>query len=402
MSLLRLVLGFILLTPLLSAVPQGWAQDQESLHILSRFIGVDLRDMAALAPGRVPDAEAMLNHLEHNPQAYVSRRRFSRQGVSYEQRRNQIYGVEIAELPHGAVGGGVTYRLHLTEGNGIAHLKLRKYDVTLRLEEGQPVVHDVSLVSTHDLADETLHIEASLSEQLLVVRGASTGLVKVYPMAVGMLDEGVTEGSAGRTVVVTPTYRGASLRRGGLYEEVARGGLFRNRPFMHIVNARGRVQNIGFHANTASGTPVTMIYRGYASSGCMRLREKDLYELYSLLTTSTQGRIEVDVVDRLPPGASDFYHPYPHWDVYKRVLNVGTADDPRERRSVPEGGFRPLREAEVVPGPVPPHSALHFVNGDDPTPEEHEAYCTAPGGLLLSDDMSSDVFITPVATGVAK
>ena len=343
-------------------------------------LGVDLRDVADHAPGQWPDAEAILSDITQRTALYAPGKHFSRGGVTGAWRGREVYGVEIPEPPQVLRDGRIAYMVNVSVGV-LTAVKLRKLEVILgRDARGGISVDSVALQQVYDLSRERLHLTASLYHRMAVLRGEASGLLKVYPLAVGMLDEGVTEGSGGRTVVVTPTYASASIRFGSYFSEESRPGLFRNLPFISIVNSRGGVQNIAFHVNTVSGTDVTFLQRGFASSGCMRLRQKDILELHDLLRTT--GRIGVDVVARFTDVSLS--HPYPLWDEYKRVLNVGTAERPREKRSIPERGTRFLREAEVVHAP-PPYERLTFVDGDHLTPEEDAAYSAAPEDLQIPE-----------------
>jgi hypothetical protein len=178
--------------------------------------------------------------------------------------------------------------------------------------------------------------------------------------------DNVTPAARGRTVVVTPEYENARIHLSMAQER--KPGVFGNRPFMPITTARGYTGDIAFHWDANP-----RLLRGFMSNGCIRLRDKDVYELYGLLRTQRRRFMSVRV--SLHSAATAAQHPYPLLNnMYRQVTNFGTKDEPRHQRALTEDSQRAYRVAELVRAPVPQLSYLSAVQADHWTDTEREEY----------------------------
>jgi hypothetical protein len=327
--------------------------------------GVDLRDVHQHAPGSWPDAEAILADITAHPHRYAAGHSFNPLGTS-RIRSSEIQGVEIPEPAVRLRDGRYSYEANVTFlERGV--MRLRRHQVILG--GPTPRVDSVHLVREHDLSDVELEITVGLYDRAAVLRAPSVGLFKIYPLGVGMIDPGVTVASRGRTLVVTPTLRNARLYN--RYMESARhDGHFRGLPFMPIRTSEDGILNVAFHGNTGSGG-VRSVERGFVSNGCMRMRRKDVIELFDLLKHSSRDHFfRVNILPRLE---ENVFHPFPMLNAHYQVTNLGTAESPRSVRSS-RGGGRRLRISHRVESAPPGFEELEFIDGDHMTEREHREY----------------------------
>lgn len=192
------------------------------------------------------------------------------------------------------------------------------------------VLEDIPVKNTH------FDISVGLVDRMLVLEDVYNDITMVYPIGVGGVDPGVM--SPG-TRILTPEFHGAKLEKRRVIAKRTMPAYYRGEPFMPITTGHGTETPIGFH--------ITIIYddadwkklgpnylvRGFDSHGCMRLRQKDLHELFDVVMESPGDSVPVDIdyyvyyrdanMDRNESeGQMKQVHPYPlRQDSYQRVKN---------------------------------------------------------------------------------
>jgi hypothetical protein len=349
---------------------------------IESLLAADLRDWAAFEGERFPWAALLLEDLRGAGRSELlpSRVNLHSEGIVKGREENTVLGVRLARPPRLLAQGRTEFELWLSY-NLTRTTEFRRVRVVLggyALGEGGRILSR-QVVETLAGSEISWRLQVDLYQrQLLLTADSHPGLFVLFPIAVGMFDEGVTRASGGQTRLVTPEYRTAFLRKHQITAERPKG--FGFRPFIPLSLSDGTVQNIAFHVMPTKirrrwqVVRVPELKRGFLSNGCMRMRQRDLYELYYLFTRSAGDAMPAQVL--LETGQT-WVHPFPHFNErYARVRNFGTAERPLARREPHEPGGRPLRVHEYVNAAPPSLSEIVPVDGEnrsDPaTPEYTE------------------------------
>lgn len=300
--------------------------------------GVDLRDLAKYRTD-VPEAPVLVASMLKKPELYFPKGvGFHKEGAGTsldKKRRNTVYGIEFPQAPTSDANNGtttafVTALVH-TDSKDFYFLKM-----AITLDSATQTVTSVVNQAEIPLSKTQFSIQVSLGQRKLILADWVNGIQKVYPLGVGSIDMGIRDKSVagGKTVSMTPQFKNASLDSNLLYE--AKNDLtYKGMPLLPIIpNGSSRPAEEAFHI-VQHATVIDLkknkfdynhMVRGFDSHGCMRLREKDLYELYSIARNSGQRYTPVDISNWLPALPD---HPYPLNDAYyKTVKNHGTALKP--------------------------------------------------------------------------
>ncbi|MGE3975618.1 MAG: L,D-transpeptidase [Bdellovibrionales bacterium] len=289
--------------------------------IPAHSFGVDLRDIIAYKTGLKSLAQTVIQNLQENPEWYVPGGvSFIMAGPGFEPttRVNAIFGIEFTKLildsEQKITGAVLSIFYHSkTMGVRVRHMKFQ-------LDEEQKIS---SVVFLQELTARNIQfkLEVSLSGRKLIVRAEDQGIFKIFPLGVGGFDEGV---EAPGTRLLTHTIPQAIVDPRKMASEVYDPEYFMGRPFIVIGDQTGRKTGFGFHYSIT-----TRLLRGFVSHGCMRMADKDLYELYTLLSHNRQ---KIDLA-MLMTSSFEYDHPYPLInDRYGRVKNFGTKAAPEIRR----------------------------------------------------------------------
>ncbi len=176
------------------------------------------------------------------------------------------------------------------------------------------------------IAETNFSFYTDIVERKTIAFDIKSEITKVFPVAVGALDVrtfyGMDDFVGSMTVEMTDNakiFLGQGL---GLYESRIRPWYYKGRPFLGILDNNGSTyKEIGYHYKIDEGPLV----RGFVTHGCIRVRDKDLYQM-SAMVFSSQGDVSVKVVNsfskdsELKPFAS-IEHPYPKTDVGFMFLN---------------------------------------------------------------------------------
>jgi hypothetical protein len=113
-------------------------------------------------------------------------------------------------------------------------------------------------------------------------------------------------------------------------------------PFLRISTSNANYSTVGIHIQQNWPTFI----RGFDSHGCIRLREKDLMEVFNIMSFGPQNSLALSIVYLIEPTPE---HPYPlSENSYKSVTNYGTPERPAVLRDKDD-----LVVMDVVNAPVP-------------------------------------------------
>ncbi|MGZ3689131.1 MAG: L,D-transpeptidase, partial [Bdellovibrionota bacterium] len=187
----------------------------------------------------------------------------------------------------------------------------------------------------------------------------SLGLRLVYPMAAGGLDPGLTENSDGHWTLMTPVFHQAHLTRRNAYAARTNPSYYRGLPFMRVMRQGNEWTEFAFHTRLAREIERPETFRGFNSHGCLHLRDRDLQEMYLLLSRGGLSEIPLNVLWSIP--AESFDTPFPSWDSsYQKVANCAASGQDAHSCEDPDTGLTKMFEK---PG-APPFDRLVPVNGD--------------------------------------
>ncbi len=291
--------------------------------------GVDVRDLVEHRASELPELGVVYRKMRTHPQWFFPPGvRMTRRGpgLSPETRVNAVYGVELLRTPRRYAQDRTTdfFLVALLHAEGRGFL-FRSFQI--RTAGSPRRVTGVHIYGDHPLSKARFSVRVSLVDRKVIVTEERTGMRKVYPIGVGGVDFGATPMSRGRTMLLTPLYRRATLDRSTALEAREEPAHFQGMPFLRISRRDGEWTPIAFHVKQNP-----KLIRGFLSHGCLRMRERDLYELHALLMHGDAASVPVDILlksDR-PEDAID--HPYPlHDRSFKRVKNL-EADSNRPSR----------------------------------------------------------------------
>jgi hypothetical protein len=269
---------------------------------------VDLRDIAKFKPELFPEARVIIDSMKSEPSRY------------FPDDIAMVHGVELMEAPVRDDKSVTAKAIALTQSPHDG-LVFRKYEISVASDSVQSVKQtDVIPVSkTH------FQLKVGLVQRKLVLEEPEYQIKKIYPIGVGGFDEGVSPESKGQVRLTTPIFESAKLEQRHAIEARTEPAYYKGLPFLPITNRNGRRTTIAFHILMEDP-----MRRGFESHGCMRLRKKDLMELYLLLMNEANDNMPVQVLYTLPD-ASD--SPYPLNEIgYMRFKNFGDLQHPETRR----------------------------------------------------------------------
>ena len=203
-------------------------------------------------------------------------------------------------------------------------------------------VQDIPLNSTE------FRVDVGLISRIVLLRDQNSDLILTFPLGVGAIDFNIM--GAG-TRILTPEFQNATLRRATVNPARTDPSYYRNLPFMPITNRHGRVTDIAFHITILSdkdwnnGAGSNFLMRSFQSHGCMRMRGKDLNQLYQIVMHGGSSELPVNVNAFLNTSPNDkesldplnLAAPYPfEVQTYMQVKNFSPPGDPPTYQRDPE------------------------------------------------------------------
>ena len=258
---------------------------------------VDLRDVVEHYGASFPEAKTMLtkitdkeNYFFPGDVDYLS------SGPRKNRERNQIYGLEIKECPF-VLDDRVEFHIQaFYQWKGSFYYQI--FYVHLDRKTSQ-VTYLISYKNSI-WENRKLKIEIFSLERKVFLTQSNGNIIKIYPIAVGGFDEAVLSNSVS---LVTPHYRNAYLNLSVSQRSRNNPNYFKGRPFLRISTQNTIWTPIGLHIKQNA-----KLRRGFESHGCIRMREKDLYELYQFLVGTSDGKIPLSITHT---STMAWDHPYP-------------------------------------------------------------------------------------------
>lgn len=197
-------------------------------------------------------------------------------------------------------------------------------------------VQVVQVVKDIPLKQTFFRVFVDISDRKLVLTDRDNAITKVFPIGVGSFDIRTLPGmdnfvgsmteelkNNAEITKIPQTDENGTPVYVQIMEERTNPDYYRGRPFIGILDNNGtKYKEIGFHYQIDND----QLKRGFVSHGCIRVRDKDLYQLSMIVFRSAQSAIPVKVVNSFYTH-SDLYeytvldHPYTKLnDSYKRII----------------------------------------------------------------------------------
>lgn len=330
------------------------------------MVAVDLADLAAYRPETREIVNPILEALRNQPDAFLGQ-----------------WGKRSLTLVSAVATAGPL----LYPGSGfwmvplMASVKTRsdRYAlVSLRLAvDAEGSVHLVDRGDLRPFSKLAFDVRTSLIERKTIVEEASVGWKIVYPVAVGGFNQGITKGSKGRTVLVTPRFTHATLPKSEASER--RGGYFKNLPFIRIHDRTDDYDGYAFHIYVDYDHPYapandTDFRRGFHSHGCIRMRQGDLEELWAVVRKSAPKRTPFEVTLRSDVRDRED-SPLPLDDAsYWNVVNCGSAAHPRSCKDPGGGGLTWMEQIFAAPPIADLEEQLYQPRSLDPQGDDEDRW----------------------------
>lgn len=303
-----------------------------SQTVSRELLWADLNDIAVYAPKAMPEAAEIAQTLKNDP-------RYLKGGAKFK------FGIHLDAEPADLTEGNILYRASALMADKTGRLFYRKFAIVVNPSQ-KPAVKDVQIVEDVDLSKMHFQVNAGLLDRMVVVEDFQHEVSLVFPLGVGGFDENVT-GHGVR--VLTPQFHNAWLKRATVIPTRRAPAYYRGMPFMPITNAAGMRTPIAFHVtilsdsdwNTKGGN---YLVRGFESHGCMRMRQKDLMEFFTIVMKAGDKQLPVNVdyfvwntdangQRQESLGQVSSIHPYPVVGAnYMTIQNFGTAKRPVAKR----------------------------------------------------------------------
>ena len=249
----------------------------------------DLRDIAQYRGDASPDAQIIVADIQQEAQKYIP------EGTQ----DTQITGTIAAQEDPTTTGGLTTY------GDVTAMMQskskgdfIRRYQISLATDSSNNRhVQDVKFTDL-PLSETHFQIDAGLVAHLAAVEDPEHHIMMVYPIGNGGFDLGVD--NHGKKSIMTPEFENATLHRSTVIAARRDPDYYRGEPFMPITNAHGTRTSIAFHITILYGSAWAQhgpnyLVRSFDSHGCMRMREKDLKELFTIVEKGGSDVLPVNV-----------------------------------------------------------------------------------------------------------
>ncbi len=260
-----------------------------------------------------------------------------------ETRTNLIFSVEIEE--DAQIKGLNLKSLKVilfihdeTQYNDSNNFFFRRFNVTVDTESGEFFIDD--FLEDIPLNQTQFSFFSDVLERKTILIDKLNRITKVFPIATGAFDIRTLPGMDGHVASMTEDLKDDARiypsQPAGLYEERRNKAIYRNRPFLGIVDNSGTTyKEIGWHYKMTEGD----LLRAFSTHGCMRTDDKDLYQMSAIVFYSKQNFIPIKVVqsftfdDELTP-LINLNHPMPLENNFYTYINYYNADySSRENQS---------------------------------------------------------------------
>jgi hypothetical protein len=282
-------------------VPQT-AKDIVRMHapVTENIYFTDIRDLATYKKNAI--AKALLKTFTNSIQSYFDDgTTFDQKGPSLDikTRSHSVFGVEILTINKIKESGPYEILIGALYTDEKSVSKYRTWWVYL---DSNLKMTRVLLQDDGETSQMALEVRVGLLQRKLVVE-LESGYKIIYPLGVGGFDnDGYTTNDYR---LLTPILHEGFIPPGAIIDARTDPDYYLGRPFIRIFDEKKQYTPIGFHIQQFGAAGMK---RSFVSHGCMHMREKDLYEFFTLLKSSKIRYVPLRV-DLTIEDSED--HPYP-------------------------------------------------------------------------------------------
>lgn len=213
--------------------------------------------------------------------------------------------------------------------------------MTVKTDSSYPITDPQRVIITHvekdiPLSDTYFEVYTDIAERKTVLIDNYNKIRKVFPVGVGAFDVRTLPGMDNFIGSMTEELKKEAIitARPGvndngkpievqILQERNHPSWYKGRPFIGILDENGtKYKEIGFHYQIDDD----QLRRAFVSHGCIRVRDKDLYQLSVIVFKGTQEKVPVQVVNSFSiynhlQSLTSLDHPYPKTNnSFKRII----------------------------------------------------------------------------------
>lgn len=237
-------------------------------------------------------------------------------------RMNTIFSAELEDIVEEVSGQVFALKMILFTHDNLSPIGensfgyyFRRVQVRVDLSDENNSTYGVQILKHIEdipLADTRFKIVGDVLDRKVILEESNHGIYKVFPIGVGGFDIQTGQGMSGSVENTTFSFPNAKMKSTRDYETYSNTRsrisptYFKARPFLALYAEGTRYRGIGLHYQIDDSG----LTRGFVSHGCVRVRDKDLYQLDAILNDGPVPEIEANIVYDLQ-GYKHLEHPMP-------------------------------------------------------------------------------------------
>jgi hypothetical protein len=327
---------------------------------------IENRPCHFLAPKDINTGKPNLNYCDYNlrlktnpnikftrqgavgPQGYISDETFIPTDKQEWTRTDVIYSVEfdgensVIKVAEGLYLVKIILFIHDSQRSANVSDQYYFRKLTVKTDASQIPIDNpdrvviVSIDKDISLSETYFEAFTDIAQRKLVLLDQQNKIKKVFPVGVGALDVRTLPGMDNfigsmteelKTKAILTQYltydEAGNQVNNQMMQERNSPSWYKGRPFLGILDENGtKYKEIGFHYQIDDD----QLRRGFVSHGCIRVRDKDLYQLSTIVFKSTQQAIPIKVVNSFTIypelfNLAELDHPYPKINgAFKRII----------------------------------------------------------------------------------
>lgn len=205
--------------------------------------------------------------------------------------------------------------------------------LTVRVDWFQPADGNRFQVLSFDqeipLSQTKFSVYGDILDRKIILEDPVNAITKVFPVGLGSFDIRTMNSSLDGSVMSLtrefPPYEQAYITKANITgggaasnntEARTYPSYYRGRPFLGIYTGDGVYHQIGMHYQIDSEG----LKRGFISHGCIRIRDKDLYQLSAIVNNGPNDKVPVQFVYHLGGRYEHLTHPMSFYPTYNAVV----------------------------------------------------------------------------------
>lgn len=223
-----------------------------------------------------------------------------------EEVENQVFNLQVILFIHdeaSAVADG-SYGFYFRRMK--VRVDLADTDVSTQGVQILKHVQDIPLVDTH------FRVLGDVLDRKVILEDSINSIIKIFPIGVGGFDIQTAQGMDGSVSSTTFEFPNAKMRStqdytaGSNTRSRTSPSYYKGRPFLALFAGGTTYRSIGLHYQIDDSG----LTRGFVSHGCVRVRDKDLYQLDAILNDGPHQALDTHIVYDLK-GYEHLDHPMP-------------------------------------------------------------------------------------------